>query len=168
MKKSLFVIPLLVAIVGCSSTNTSKPLYLGNDYSSTTYSGKQAQRGQEVATAKVKYIREVLIQDDPGAMATTAGAGIGALGVIAISNGIAANPYLQAIGIITGALAGGAVSNQVANNLYQTKGYEFTLQLNDGRLISVSQMDADNIKVGDMVFVTKDSRDGILRVYKRG
>lgn len=165
MKKSIVVAMMFLA---AQSSFAGDGMYLGNDYSGSTYSGKQAQRGQEVAIAQVKFVREVLIQDDPGAAATTSGAGIGALGVIAISNGIAANPYLQAIGVIAGALAGGAASNQIANKLYQTKAYEFTLQLNDGRLISVSQMDLADISIGDTVFVTRDGKDGTLRVYKRG
>lgn len=159
--KKLLVVPLLLVTTACASQS----VYLGNDYSSSTYQGKHVQQSQTVTEGIVRSIRQVKIQDDPGIAAQTAGAGIGALGVIAISNGMASNPYLQGIGVIAAALGGGAVGKQVANKLYETNGYEITIQLKNGQLINLTQADISGFGLGDSVFVSR-ANDGTIRVYK--
>lgn len=159
MKKTI-IVSLAILTTACAGQTP----YLGTDYSGGTYKGSQMQQSQTVTTATVKNIRQIKIQDDPGMLAKSSGAGLGALAVFGFA-GTSGNPYGLAAGAIAAALAGGAVSTQVANKLYSTTGYELTVQLADGRMTSVSQANIDNITLGDTVFLTRGN-DNTLRVYK--
>ena len=158
MKKTLVVI-LAFASTACASTP-----YLGTDYSGGTYKGTQMQQSRPVTTAKVLHVREIKIQEDPGTLAKSSGAALGALAVFGIA-GTNGNPYALAAGSIVAAMAGGAASTVIANKLYSTTGYEFTVKLEDGRTTAVSQSNVDNINVGDTVFLSRGN-DQVLRIYK--
>jgi outer membrane lipoprotein SlyB len=160
MKKTI-IIGLAILSTACAGQSP----YLGTDYSGTTYTGKQMQQSQNVMTARVINIRQIKIQDDPGIVGQSAGAGLGALAVLGFA-GTSGNPYGLAAGVIAAALGGGAVSKQIANKLYSTEGYEFTVLLKDGRAISVSQANVDNIIVGDTVYLTRANDNNSFKIYK--
>ena len=134
------------------------------DYSGDVYQGNQAQRAQQVTTAEILGIRQITIKGDPSVVVGTAGAALGALTVIGIA-GANSNPYGVVAGSIVAALFGGAYTNEFAKKLVEQPGFEFTLKLNDGRIVTVAQTNIDAMGLGDTVYITK-STDGILRVYK--
>lgn len=138
--------------------------YAQSNYSGDAYSGNQAQRAQQVTQAQILGIRQVTIKGDPNAIAATAGAGLGALAVLGLA-GTNGNPYGLAAGTIVAALLGGNYSNEIAKKMVEFPGFEFTLKLQDGRIITVAQTNIDSMGIGDIVYITQ-SQDGTLRVYK--
>lgn len=134
------------------------------DYSGDSYRGNQAQRAQQVTTAQILGIRQVTIKGDPNVIVGTAGAGLGALAVLGLA-GTNGNPYGLAAGTIVAALVGGGYTNEIAKKMVEQPGFEFTLKLNDGRIITVAQSNIDAMGLGDTVYITQ-STDGTLRVYK--
>jgi outer membrane lipoprotein SlyB len=159
MKKTL-IVGLAIACTACAG----KMPYLGNDYSGGTYKGTQMQQSAHVTTAKVLKIREVKVQDDPGVIAKSSGAGLGVLGVFGIL-GTGGNSYGLAAASIVAALVGGAGTTSLSNKLYATTGYEFTVRLEDGRTTAVTQANVDSINVGDTVYLARGN-DQVLRLYK--
>lgn len=151
-----------VAVLAALSLITS--VAHAQSYSGDSYNGNQAQRSQQVAQAQILGIRQVTIKGDPSAIAATAGAGLGALAVLGLA-GTNGNPYGLAAGTIVAALLGGSYSNEIAKKMVEYPGFEFTLKMSDGRVITVAQTNIDSMGVGDVVYLTQ-SQDGTLRVYK--
>lgn len=153
----LLVIPFLVAsIVGCATGP--------NSYSGTVYKGNQAQRSQQVTTGVVVGIRQITIQDDPNITGATVGAGMGALAVLGLA-GTGGNPYGLAAGAIAAGVLGGTATDYISKKVLEQPGFEFTIKLKDGRMVTVVQTNIDMMATGDTVYLTK-SQDGVLRVYK--
>lgn len=153
----LLVIPFLVAsIVGCATGP--------NSYSGAVYKGTQAQRSQQVTTGVVVGIRQITIQDDPNITGATVGAGIGALAVLGLA-GTGGNPYGLAAGAIAAGVLGGTATDYISKKVLEQPGFEFTIKLKDGRMVTVVQTNIDMMATGDTVYLTK-SQDGVLRVYK--
>lgn len=134
------------------------------DYSGEVYRGNQAQRAQQVTTAQILGIRQITIQDDPGVIGASVGTGLGALAVLGFA-GTNGNPYGLAAGAIAAGLLGGSYTNSIAKKMAEHSGFEFTLKLQDGRIITVAQTNIDSMSIGDVVYITQ-SQDGTLRVYK--
>lgn len=134
------------------------------DYSGNVYRGNQAQRAQQVVTAQILGIREIVIQDDPGIVGASVGTGLGALAVLGFA-GTNGNPYGLAAGAIAAGVLGGSYTNAIAKKMAEHQAFEFTLKMNNGRVITVAQTNIDSMSVGDTVCITQSS-DGTLRVYK--
>lgn len=152
------VIPLLVVSLVAGCATGPKP------YSGTVYKGTQAQQSQRVTTGTIVGIRQITIQDDPNITGATVGAGIGALAVLGLA-GTGGNPYGLAAGAIAAGLLGGTATDYVAKKVLEQPGFEFTINMKDGRIITVVQTNIDMMGTGDQVYLSQ-SADGTLRVYK--
>ena len=155
--KRVIAATLIIMMTGCATQRTQQ-------YSGQFYKGSEVQQMQQVTTAKVLNIREITIQTDPGPIGTTVGSALGALGLLGFA-GTGGNVYGMAAGVIAAAVLGGVTSDYVAKKLNESQAYEFTVALNNGRAMVITQSNVDNILVGDKVRITK-SNDGTTRVYK--
>lgn len=133
-------------------------------YSGDTYYGDQAQRVQAVVEAQVLNIRQIEIKTKPKYGGETIGSIIGGLTAMALA-AASANAYtIAAIGVGAG-VAGGVYGEEISQRMNTSLGYEFTLRLKNGEVITVAQANIDMIAIGDTVFITK-SHDGTIRVYE--
>lgn len=155
-----FAVISALLVTGCASGGG----FGAKSYSGAVYKGAQAQRSQQVSTATIVGIRQITIQDDPQVAGATVGAGMGALAVLGLA-GTGGNPYGLAAGAIAAGVLGGAATDYVSKKMLEQPGFEFTVKLNDGRIITVVQTNIDMMAVGDKVYLTQ-SADGTLRVYK--
>ena len=155
-----FVVISALLVTGCASGGG----FGAKSYSGAVYKGAQAQRSQQVSTATIVGIRQITIQDDPQVAGATVGAGMGALAVLGLA-GTGGNPYGLAAGAIAAGVLGGAATDYVSKKMLEQPGFEFTVRLTDGRIMTVVQTNIDMMAVGDKVYLTQ-SADGTLRVYK--
>ena len=148
MKKLLLIATATLSIAGCAVTPNS----------SNVYSARQTQGEQTVRMAVVESVRNVTIDKGASGVGTVAGA---ALGGIAAGSTIGRGNGALAAGIV-GALAGGAVGNQIESNRANRPGLEITVRLDSGELRAITQ-DADEMfRVGDRVRLL--SSGGVTRV----
>ena len=155
MKNTIAALMIIFAINGAAAQDR---------YSGGVYRGDQAQRAQQVVEAQVISIRQVEIKSKPKYGGEAIGSVIGGLTAMALA-AANSNPYtIAAIGVGAG-VAGGAYGEAVVERMNTYSGYEFTLRLRNGDIITVAQSNIDMIAIGDIVLVTK-SQDGTLRVYE--
>ncbi|MHC4258568.1 MAG: outer membrane lipoprotein [Planctomycetota bacterium] len=149
--KSVILILLCVAIVGCSSTSS---------YSSNTISRSQAGRTQTVQDGEVLYVRPVTIEGSKSPVGAIAG---GVLGY-AVGNSIGGgrgNKMARAAGTVGGAAAGSAVQT----NVTQEQALEITVRMDSGEIISIVQSADERFDDGDRVRVLQRP-DGTARVIQ--
>ena len=156
MKRYIAPLLLVAALSACATGP--------NSYSGSVYKGPQAQRSQQVTTGTIVGIRQITIQDDPNITGATVGAGMGALAVLGLA-GTGGNPYGLAAGAIAAGVLGGTATDYISRKVLEQPGFEFTIKMKDGRMITVVQTNIDMMANGDQVYLTK-STDGTLRVYK--
>lgn len=135
---------------------TAVTLMLGVTGCATSHGGGQvaASTVGEVARVKEGTVVSVLpvqIQAGKGGnlLGTAIGAAIGGIAGSQIGGGSEEN----AIGAIAGATAGGAIGNAVTKGAGTSPGYEYTIRLASGELISVTQGADIAIGVGAPVLI---------------
>ena len=152
MRKTLVVIGVLALFVtGCANTQPSARSY--------TYS--QAQKSEAMTTATVIGLQSVTIMPDNQSGVGTAVGAIAGGGVGHLIGGGVGNVIATALGAIGGGVAGSAVEKQVT----QKSGYNIALRLDDGRTMTVTQMDDVQLVVGQKVIVTFNYMTNIYRVF---
>jgi outer membrane lipoprotein SlyB len=152
MKKSLIVLAAVAVMAsGCANTQPSARNY--------TYS--QAQKSEVMTTATVIGLQPVNIQPDNQSGIGTAVGAIAGGGVGHLIGGGVGNVIATALGAIGGGVAGSAVEKRVM----QKSGYNIALRLDDGRTMSVTQMDDVVLTVGQKVIVTYNYMTNIYRVF---
>lgn len=131
---------LMFVVTGCASS------YGGSDVASSTV-GEVAR----VKEGTVVSVLPVRIEAGKGnsTLGTVVGAAIGGIAGSQLGGGKEEN----AIGAIVGATAGGAIGNQVAKGANTRPGYEYTIRLTSGELISVTQGADIAIPVGASVLI---------------
>lgn len=132
IKPALIAAVTGLALAGCASN------------SATVYTTGQAQRVQTVELGTVVSVQNARIQGDNNPLYTLGGAALGGLAGSNIGKGSG-----SAAGAIVGALLGGAASNAAQKNLGGQAAYEITVQLDNGRTISIVQQ-ADTPITGGM------------------
>jgi outer membrane lipoprotein SlyB len=85
----------------------------------------------------------------------------------AIIGGVAGNKIAseddRKVGTAAGAVAGGVIGHQIQkNNGKQKRGYQFDVQLDDGRVAQVTQLEKRDLRVGNRVLI-RDHRVELLR-----
>lgn len=152
MRKSLIIAAVIAMVVpGCANAEPSARSY--------TYS--QAQRGEAMTMATVLGIQDVtILPDNPSGvgMAVGAIAGGGAGHVIGAGVG-------NVIATALGAIGGGVIGNSVEKSVTAKTGFNIALRLEDGRTMTVTQMDDVRLHVGQQVIVTYNYTTGIYRVF---
>ena len=158
--KRLIVLAVIVTLLTACTT----PALVQQRYSSSTYQGNQIQRSASVTSATIVAIRQITIQENKNITGATVGTGMGALAVLGLA-GTGGNPYGLAAGAIAAGVMGGMATDYAMDQLGKAPGYEFTVQLKDGQMMTIAQSNIDMMGVGDKVYVARSS-DGVFRVYK--
>lgn len=152
MRKSLIVISVIaVMISGCANSQPSARSY--------TYS--QAQKSEAMTTATVIGLQSVNIMPDNQSGIGTAVGAIAGGGVGHLIGGGVGNIIATALGAIGGGVAGSSIESKVT----QKSGYNIALRLDDGRTMSVTQMDDIVLTVGQKVIITYNYMTNIYRVF---
>lgn len=146
-RKSLGVVTataLMLAVTGCASS------YGGGQVSSSTV-GEVAR----VREGTVVSVMPIQIQANKGnkILGTAIGAAIGGIAGSQIGGGKEEN----AVGAIAGATVGGVLGNEVAKGTNTRPGYEYTIRLTNGDLISINQGADIAIGVGAPVLIKEYS-----------
>lgn len=151
--KSIITIIAMIAVL---------PAYAA-DYSGQEYSGSEARRAYQFETGKVEAMREVLV-DDTSTTSQVVGGSVG--GLIGAVVGQAVNGRAgYAVSALLGT-AGAAAGVAVTNAMLRTKGYEYVVRLDDGRVIAIVQ-GIDNvypIAVGDRVRLVHGANTKLAKI----
>jgi outer membrane lipoprotein SlyB len=151
MKTLAFILAVAIILPGCAASQPSARSY--------TYS--QAQKSEAMTSATVIGLQPVIITpDNPigvgAAVGAIAGGGIGHI----IGSGVG-NTIATALGAIGGGVAGIAAEKRVRAK----SGYNIALRLDDGRTMTVTQMDDIPLQVGQKVIVTYNYMTSVYRVF---
>lgn len=144
---TIAVLLLLPLLTGC-----------GTSQSGQVYTSGQAQKSLSVYYGTIIELRQVTIQDKTSG----AGAVIGGVagGVLGSTIGSGRGRTLASVG---GALAGMAAGNAVEKKSGTKPAIEFTIELDNGRMMAVVQEDGAYYRVGDRVRLLQGG-DGTWRV----
>jgi outer membrane lipoprotein SlyB len=123
-------------------------------HSGQVYSQDQAQRSMHVYYGTIIELREVTIEGS----SSGAGAVIGGIagGVLGSTIGSGRGRTLAAVG---GALAGAAGGAVVEKGAGTKQAVEFTVELDDGRIMAVVQEDGAYYRIGDRVRLLQGGDD---------
>jgi outer membrane lipoprotein SlyB len=130
----------------------------GTTQSGQVYSSGQAQRSLSVYYGTIIELRQVTIQDKTSGGGAVLGGVAG--GVLGSTIGSGRGRTLATVG---GALAGMAAGNAVEKKAGTKPAIEFTIELDNGRMMAVVQEDGAYYRVGDRVRLLQGG-DGTWRV----
>lgn len=131
-----------VLLAGCASSK-----------SGDVYTRDQARREMSVRMGVVESMREVLMEGTKSNAGTVAGGVIGGIAGGGLGGGRG-----SAISSVLGAIVGGIVGAGVEENATRKRALEYTIRLDDGRMISLVQEDAgEGIHPGERVRVLSGS-----------
>ena len=157
---SALVMAGMLAMAGCA---TSQPYGRGNSGSyGTTYGNNGYDSSQACRQCgTVQSVRQVYIQGG-GSNSNVLGTIIGAVAGGLLGNTVGKGDGRKAA-TVAGAVAGGAVGHHVAkgNDRGGSTGYRVVVQLDDGRVATVTQRSNPHVQRGDYVQVRND------HVYQR-
>ena len=143
---------LALAMSGCMTPQTGE-----------VYTRGQAQQSLNVYYGKIVNIRPATIKTPNSGLGAVLGGVAG--GVAGSTIGHGSGSTLAAIG---GALAGAAAGSVIEDQVGTANAWEFTLQLDDGRVVAVVQQqdqESNVMRIGDRVELL-ESPDGTLRVKR--
>jgi outer membrane lipoprotein SlyB len=151
MKRYAIILAAVMILPGCAATQPS----------ARSYSYSQAQKSEAMTTATVIGLQQVTITPDNSsgvgmAVGAIAGGGVGHVIGAGVGNIIA-----TALGAIGGGVAGNAIERKVTAK----SGYNIALRLDDGRTMTVTQMDDILLQVGQKVIVTFNYMTNVYRVF---
>ncbi len=155
MKDYRYLTPLLTAAIFLLL-----PIFTGcgTSQSGQIYTSGQAQKSLSVYYGTIIELRQVTIQDKTSGTGAVIGGVAG--GVLGSTIGSGRGRTLAAVG---GALAGMAAGNAVERQAGTKPAIEFTIELDNGRMMAVVQEDSAYYRVGDRVRLLQ-SGDGTWRV----
>jgi outer membrane lipoprotein SlyB len=136
---------LLAGILGLAGC---KPAYSPNTYASTA-----AQDEATVERGVIIGVRQVTIAASGAIGAATGGAAGGVAG-----SQLAGGPLTTAFGAIGGTLVGGIGGTAAAQAIANTKGWEYIVQEDGQKLVSVTQTSKTPLPIGQHVLVIADSQ----------
>ena len=122
------------------------------------YTRSQAREAQEVRLGYVESVRQVLIEGTRSGVGAVGGAALGGVAGSTIGRGRG-----QVAGAIGGAVLGGLAGSAIEENATRQPGLEITVQLDNGRMVAVTQAADEPFYPGDRVRVLIGS-DGTTRV----
>lgn len=142
------ILPIVVTLLvsGCVSSK-----------SGSVYKRDQARTVQRVELGIVEHVREVRIEGTQSGIGAAIGSVVGGIVGSEVGHGSG-----REIATILGAAGGGAAGATVEEATTRQKGLEITVELDNGRLIAVTQAADEPFNVGDRVRVL--SGQGITRV----
>ena len=139
-------IALTLLVSGCVSSK-----------SGSVYKRDQARTVQRVELGIVEHVREVRIEGTQSGIGAAIGSVVGGIVGSEVGHGSG-----REIATILGAAGGGAAGATVEEATTRQEGLEITVELDNGRLIAVTQAADEPFNVGDRVRVL--SGQGITRV----
>ncbi len=113
-----------------------------------SYTPGEARKAQTVEKGSILALEEVTIEQDSTMIGPTIGGVAGGAAGSTIGGGKG-----RILGAVGGALAGAAAGALAEKAIRSEKAYEFTIELENGRTISVVQAIDDDYVVGDKVRV---------------
>ncbi len=122
------------------------------------YSRSQAREAQAVRLGYVESVRQVLIEGTKSGVGAVSGAALGGVAGSTIGRGRG-----QVAGAIGGAVLGGLAGSAIEENATRQPGLEITVQLDNGRMVAVTQAADEPFYPGDRVRVLI-GYDGTTRV----
>ena len=122
------------------------------------YTRSQAREAQEVRLGYVESVRQVLIEGTKSGVGAVSGAALGGVAGSTIGRGRG-----QVAGAIGGAVLGGLAGSAIEENATRQPGLEITVQLDNGRMVAVTQAADEPFYPGDRVRVLI-GYDGTTRV----
>jgi outer membrane lipoprotein SlyB len=125
--------------------------------SGSVYKRDQARTVQRVELGIVEHVREVRIEGTQSGIGAAIGSVVGGIVGSEVGHGSG-----REIATILGAAGGGAAGATVEEATTRQEGLEITVELDNGRLIAVTQAADEPFNVGDRVRVL--SGQGITRV----
>ena len=142
------ILPIVVTLLvsGCVSSK-----------SGSVYKRDQARTVQRVELGIVEHVREVRIEGTQSVIGAAIGSVVGGIVGSEVGHGSG-----REIATILGAAGGGAAGATVEEATTRQEGLEITVELDNGRLIAVTQAADEPFNVGDRVRVL--SGQGITRV----
>lgn len=139
---SLVLLSGLLPLIGC------KPAYSPN-----TYASNAAQDEASVERGVIIGVRQVTIAASGAIGAATGGAAGGVAG-----SQLSGGPLTTAFGAIGGTLVGGIGGTAAAQAIANTKGWEYIVQEDGAKLVSVTQTSKTPLPIGQHVLVIADSQ----------
>lgn len=130
----------------------------GTTYGPTTYSQAEAGVAAYTETGTVRGYRPVRFDQGELKGGTAAGAAVGAVGGAALGG----DTEGRIAGGVLGAVAGALIGRQVQKAAYSGTGFAYTVELDNGDLLTVAQGGQQPIPVGTRVFVETGAN---ARVY---
>ena len=144
----IYILPIVVTLLvsGCVSSK-----------SGSVYKRDQARTVQRVELGIVEHVREVRLEGTKSGIGAAIGSAVGGIAGSEVGHGSG-----RKIASILGAAGGGAAGAAAEESATRQKGLEITVELDNGRLIAVTQTADESFNVGDRVRVL--SGQGITRV----
>jgi len=127
-------------------------------YGPTTYGSHEAGAIAYTETGTVVGYRPVRFEEGDLRGGTAAGAAVGAVGGAALGG----DTEGRIAGGVLGAIAGALVGREIQRSAYSGQGFAYTVELDNGDLITVAQGGSQPIPVGTRVFVETGAN---ARVY---
>ncbi len=121
------------------------------------YTREQARQVQEVQFGTVDSVREITIEGTKTPVGPAAGAVVGG-----VAGGTVGGGRGSAVGAVLGAVAGGLAGGAIEEGVTQSKGYEITVKLDNGRFVAIAQKADEVFRPGDRVRVLTGG--GVTRV----
>jgi outer membrane lipoprotein SlyB len=122
-------------------------------YSPNTYASSAAQEEATVQRGIIIGVRQVMIAAS-GTIGAAAGGAAGGVAGAQVSGG----PVATGLGVVGGALVGGIGGTAAAQAVANTKGWEYIVQEDGDKLVSVTQTSKTALLVGQHVLVISDSQ----------
>jgi outer membrane lipoprotein SlyB len=144
----IYILPIVVTLLvsGCVSSK-----------SGSVYKRDQARAVQRVELGIVEHVREVRIEGTKSGLGAAIGSVVGGIAGSEVGHGSTSD-----IATVLGAAGGGAAGAATEEAATRQKGLEITVELDNGRLIAITQSADEPFNVGDRVRVL--SGQGITRV----
>ena len=141
------ILPLMMTTTACTDN-------IGADYYNTSAAGQvsQAVRGTVVA------VRPVVVSDGDGQFGKLAGAAAGGVA----GSMIGGSDAVHILGAIGGAVIGGIAGDAAQEGLSRQQGYEYTIQLDNGNLVSLVQGKDVVLNVGQKCLVLYGNRSRVV------
>ena len=141
------ILPLMMTMTACTDN-------IGADYYNTSAAGQvsRAVRGTIVA------VRPVVVSDGDGQFGKLAGAAAGGVA----GSMIGGSEAVHILGAIGGTVIGGIAGDTTQEGLSRQQGYEYTIQLDNGSLVSLVQGKDVVLHVGQKCLILYGERSRVV------
>ncbi len=129
-----------------------------SDLGADSYSRGQVGQVARIEEGVVEGVRQVQVEGTKSGVGSAAGGAAGAV----IGGQFGGGGAERAVGAIAGAVLGGLGGAAAEEAATRQTAFAYTIRLNDGRLISITQTDDQAIPVGTAVLIERGSRTRVV------